>query len=297
MGSVFEPIRFVLDCQICLTTCFRLSNVFDVTFFSATIDGRNLIFGHKLHIGTPYRGKHFWTHQIPTSCLPTLLIFIHIEHICSFFSATIDGRELIFGHKLHIGTPYRGKHFWTHQIPTSCLPTLLIFIHIEHICSFFSATIDGRELIFGHKLYIGTPYRGKHFWTHQIPTSCLPTLLIFIHIEHICSFFSATIDGRELIFGHKLYIGTPYRGKHFWTHQIPTSCLPTLLIFIHIEHICSFFSATIDGRELIFGHKLYIGTPYRGKRFWTHQIPTSCLPTLLIFIHIEHICSFFIAFF
>ena len=84
--------------------------------FSATIDGTNLIFGHKLHIGTPYRGKHFWTHQIPTSCLPTLLIFIHIEHICSFFvaffSATIDGRNLIFGHKLHIGTPYRGKRFW-----------------------------------------------------------------------------------------------------------------------------------------------------------------------------------------
>ena len=26
--------------------------------------------------------------------------------------------------------------------------------------------------------------------------------------------------------------------------------------------------------------------PYRGKRFWTHQIPTSCLPILLIFIHI-----------
>ena len=41
-----------------------------VAFFSATIDGRNLIFGHKLHIGTPYRGKRFWTHQIPTSCLP-----------------------------------------------------------------------------------------------------------------------------------------------------------------------------------------------------------------------------------
>jgi hypothetical protein len=62
-------------------------------------------------------------------------------------------------------------------------------------------------------------------------------------------------------------------------HQIPTSCLPTLLIFIHIEHICSFFvaffSATIDSRNLIFGHKLHIGTPYRGKRFWTRQIPTS----------------------
>jgi hypothetical protein len=46
---------------------------------------------------------------------------------------------------------------------------------------------------------------------------------------------------------------------------------------VHIEYICTFFvtffSATIDGRNLIFGHKLHIGTPYRGKRFWTHQIP------------------------
>ena len=55
-----------------------------------------------------------------------------------------------------------------------------------------------------------------------------------------------------------------------------------MLIFIHVEHICSFFvaffSATIDGRNLTFGHKLYIGIPYREKRFWTRQIPTSCLP-------------------
>jgi hypothetical protein len=27
-----------------------------------------------------------------------------IEHICTFFSATIDDTNLIFGHKLHIGT-------------------------------------------------------------------------------------------------------------------------------------------------------------------------------------------------
>jgi hypothetical protein len=40
---------------ICICTFF-------VSFFSATIDGRNLIFGHKLHIGTPHRGKCFWTH-------------------------------------------------------------------------------------------------------------------------------------------------------------------------------------------------------------------------------------------
>ena len=91
--------------------------IFFVTFFSVTVDGRNLIFGHKHHIGIPYYGQRFWTRQIPTSCLPTQLVSIHIEHICTFFvtffSATIDDRDLIFGHKLHIGTPYRGKRFWT----------------------------------------------------------------------------------------------------------------------------------------------------------------------------------------
>ena len=104
-----------------LRLSIRPSKIFFVTFFSATIDGRNLIIGHKLHIGMPYCGKRFWTRQIPTSCLPTLLIFRHMEHICSFFvafsAATIDGRNLLFGHKLHIGTPYRGQRFWTHQIP------------------------------------------------------------------------------------------------------------------------------------------------------------------------------------
>ena len=44
--------------------------IFFVAFFSAAIDSRNLIIGHKLHIGTSYRGKRFLTHQIPTSCLP-----------------------------------------------------------------------------------------------------------------------------------------------------------------------------------------------------------------------------------
>jgi hypothetical protein len=41
--------------------------------------------------------------------------------------------------------------------------------------------------------------------------------------------------------------------------------------------LVAFFSATIDGRNLIFGHKLYIGTPYRGKRFMIRQIPTNFL--------------------
>jgi hypothetical protein len=32
------------------------SKIFFVAFFSVTVDGRNLIFGHKLHIGIPYCG-------------------------------------------------------------------------------------------------------------------------------------------------------------------------------------------------------------------------------------------------
>jgi hypothetical protein len=59
-----------------LVTC-----TFFVTFFSATIDGRDLIFGHKLHKGTPYRGKRFWIHQIPTSCLPTVDFYTHWTYI------------------------------------------------------------------------------------------------------------------------------------------------------------------------------------------------------------------------
>jgi hypothetical protein len=49
---------------------FRPSKIFFIAFFSVTVDGRNLIFGHKRHIGIPYCGKRFWTRQIPTSCLP-----------------------------------------------------------------------------------------------------------------------------------------------------------------------------------------------------------------------------------
>ena len=83
-----------------------------------------------------------------------MFIFIHIEHICSFyvtfFSATIDGRNLIFGHKLHIGTPYRGKCFWTHQIRTSCLPILLIFIHIlKHTFVYASSHFSMQLLLTG----------------------------------------------------------------------------------------------------------------------------------------------------
>jgi hypothetical protein len=52
-------------------------------------------------------------------------IFIHIEHICSFFvaffSATIDGRNLIFGHKLHIGV---------HEIVFSLSRIIVMFVDL-----------------------------------------------------------------------------------------------------------------------------------------------------------------------
>jgi hypothetical protein len=35
---------------------FRPSKIFFVAFFSVTVDGRDLIFGHKRHIGIPYCG-------------------------------------------------------------------------------------------------------------------------------------------------------------------------------------------------------------------------------------------------
>ena len=49
----------------------------------------------------PQRGRGYTV--LPLSVLPSVQdIFRRI------FSATIDGRNLIFGHKLHIGMPYCG---------------------------------------------------------------------------------------------------------------------------------------------------------------------------------------------
>ena len=144
------------------------------------------------------------------------------------------------------------------------------------------STSDKFGVIYILYFYTPAPRRGRGYTV--LPLSVCPSKIFFF------AFFSVTVNGRYLIFGHKHHIGIPYCGQRFWTHQIPTSCLLTQLVFIHIEHICTFFvtffSATIDDRNLIFGHKLHIGTPYRGKRFRTYQIPTSCLPILLIFIHI-----------
>jgi hypothetical protein len=88
------------------------------------------------------------------------------------------------------------------------------------------------------------------------------------------------------------------RGYHRWTLAHSSSIVAEKNVTKNV-HICSMcietnwvgkqevgiwrvqkrFPQSIDDRDLIFGHKLHIGTPYRGKRFWTHRIPTSCLPT------------------
>jgi hypothetical protein len=82
-----------------------------------------------------------------------LLIFIHIEHICSFFvaffSATIDDTNLIFGHKLHIGTPYRGKRFGPIRflLPVCRLCWFLYTLKIyAHFSSHFSQQILMAEI-------------------------------------------------------------------------------------------------------------------------------------------------------
>jgi hypothetical protein len=48
----------VLPLSVCpsVRPSFCLSKIFFVAFFSVTVDGRNLIFGHKRHIGIPYCG-------------------------------------------------------------------------------------------------------------------------------------------------------------------------------------------------------------------------------------------------
>jgi hypothetical protein len=48
----------VIPLSVCLSVrpSFLPSKIFFVAFFSATVDGRNLIFGHKRHIGIPYCG-------------------------------------------------------------------------------------------------------------------------------------------------------------------------------------------------------------------------------------------------
>ena len=134
MGSVFEPIRFLLHvCRFCwFLYTFNIHlymHIFRRIFLSIYWWQESDIWSQ-----ASYRYAILWKAFLDPSDSYFLFadfvdFYVHIEHtfcICpfliAFFSATIDGRNLIFGDKLHIGTPYRGKRFLTRQIPTSCLP-------------------------------------------------------------------------------------------------------------------------------------------------------------------------------
>ena len=72
--------------------------------------------------------------------------------------------------------------------------------------------------------------------------------------------------------------------------------------YTHLTYICicTFFSATIDGKDLIFGHKLHIGTPYCGKRFLDPSDSYFLFADFVDFYtHLTYICicTFFVAFF
>jgi hypothetical protein len=46
-------VYYFISIRLSVRPSFRPSKIFFVAFFSVTGDGRNLIFGHKLHMGTP----------------------------------------------------------------------------------------------------------------------------------------------------------------------------------------------------------------------------------------------------
>ena len=76
-----------------------------------------------------------------------------IEHIGYTFVSMVPFKIFIFI------PPLPGGGGWYTVLPLSILPSKIFFV------AFFSGTIDGRNLIFGHKLHIqvGMPYCGKHF--------------------------------------------------------------------------------------------------------------------------------------
>jgi hypothetical protein len=131
---ITEKNHKLLTSQLFVTDCTKRG-------WHLCIDGRNLIFGHKLHISIPYRGKR----------LPSIVAEKNAtknEHICSMC--------------IKINSWQRGSR---NLMGPKTLPTIwdtyMKLVICPFFVTFFSATIDGRNLIFGH----------KYFLTRQIPTS------------------------------------------------------------------------------------------------------------------------------
>jgi hypothetical protein len=181
VGSVFEPIRFLLPvCWLCwFVYTWTYMHIFRRIFLSNYWWQKYDIWSQ-----ASYMYPISWEALLDPSdsyfLFADLLIFTFNAHFSSHFS-----KQLLMTAIWYLVTSFI---YVCHIVGSVFGPSDsyflfadFVFIHIEHtfcICpflvAFFSATIDGRNLIFGHKLHIGTPYRGKRFLTHQIPTSCLP---------------------------------------------------------------------------------------------------------------------------
>jgi hypothetical protein len=114
----------------------RPSKIFSIAFFSVTVDGRNpYMFNVYKNQQSRQTGSR---NPMGSKTLPTIW-YTYMMLVTKYqISAikTIDDRNLIFGHKLHIGMPYCGKRFWTRQIPTSCLPILYLYEACDQISDF-----------------------------------------------------------------------------------------------------------------------------------------------------------------
>jgi hypothetical protein len=136
VGSALGPVRFLLPfCRFCWFLCtFNIHlymHIFRHIFLSNYQRQESDIWSP-----TSYRYAILWEAFLDPSGSYFLFadfvdLYTHWTYMLifvAFSSATIDDRNLIFGHKLHICTPYCGKRFWTHQIPASCLPILLFLL-------------------------------------------------------------------------------------------------------------------------------------------------------------------------
>jgi hypothetical protein len=99
------------------------------------------------------------------------------------------------------------------------------------------------------------PWYGVHIWSLCPNIRFLPSIVAEKNV-HICSM---------CIWTQASYM-YPIPWGAFLDHQIPTSCLPTLLIFMHIEHICTTGSRNLMGPKTlptIWGTYMKLVTKYQ----------------------------------